>query len=506
MREHSIAATSDLAKRSDFSIGLSTIRPSRRTIEAPGGKVSVEPRVMQVLVALYDAQGEVLSRDDLLAKCWNGVIVGDDAINRTISEIRRIVRAIDPGFTVETIPRVGYRLIGKDSELEPTGTGARRSTPQVDRRRIIFGALIATAAAAAGSIAILRGNRTGQVDRLIEQGRLEQVPGNPGSLARAEKMFRAAIEQDANNAEAWGWLARVTNDPSNARAAAEKALYLDRGEANARVVLITQRRDLDDWSEWENALLEVLKDQPNNSLALEFLTVFYQGVGRCKASWRTNERVLMTEPFNSTAQHRKAMKHWIFGRIPEADRVADQAMRLWPLDPFVWNARLLIYAFTDRPAAALSLIDDVASRPASLTEASERFWRTALKAIETKAVADVSAALDISRQSAGLAPGLAANAIMVLSYLGELDGAFEVASGLFEARGTTVQKWRGQGIRDLYSGSDWGRTQFLFIPATARFRADPRFRRLTSRTGHLDYWQKSGVWPDPFVRGSITPA
>ena len=43
----------------------------------------LDPRVMQVLVALTGAAGKVLSRDDLIALCWDGRIVGDNAINRS---------------------------------------------------------------------------------------------------------------------------------------------------------------------------------------------------------------------------------------------------------------------------------------------------------------------------------------------------------------------------------------------------------------------------------------
>ncbi|WP_297695100.1 hypothetical protein, partial [Phenylobacterium sp.] len=42
----------------------------------------LEPRVMQVLVALARERGEIVSRDDLIASCWAGRIVGEDAINR----------------------------------------------------------------------------------------------------------------------------------------------------------------------------------------------------------------------------------------------------------------------------------------------------------------------------------------------------------------------------------------------------------------------------------------
>ena len=101
-----------LARRPDFQLGSAIVRPSMRTVEGPGGSVTTEPRVMQVLLAFADAGGAVLTRDDLLRTCWKGMFVGDDSINRAIAEVRRIARETGAGFGIETIPRIGYRLTG----------------------------------------------------------------------------------------------------------------------------------------------------------------------------------------------------------------------------------------------------------------------------------------------------------------------------------------------------------------------------------------------------------
>lgn len=81
----------------------------------------MEPRVALVLVALAKAEGTVLSRDDLIERCWDGVIVGDDAINRIIGKIRRLSEDLDGGFLIETVPRVGYRLVQGEARAAPDG-------------------------------------------------------------------------------------------------------------------------------------------------------------------------------------------------------------------------------------------------------------------------------------------------------------------------------------------------------------------------------------------------
>ena len=104
-------AAIDLAHAPDFSLKTATVRPSSREVEGDGWTEILEPRVMQVLVALFEAGGKVVSRNDLVTRCWEGRIVGEDAINRTIAKLRRLSE-MDGGrsFAIETIARVGYRL------------------------------------------------------------------------------------------------------------------------------------------------------------------------------------------------------------------------------------------------------------------------------------------------------------------------------------------------------------------------------------------------------------
>jgi DNA-binding winged helix-turn-helix (wHTH) protein/TolB-like protein len=104
----------DLAREAGFALGAIEVRPATREVISSGTPEILEPRVMQVLVALSRRRGEVVSRDQLILSCWGGRAVGDDAINRCIARIRRLSES-HGGFSLETIPRVGYRL----SEVPP---------------------------------------------------------------------------------------------------------------------------------------------------------------------------------------------------------------------------------------------------------------------------------------------------------------------------------------------------------------------------------------------------
>lgn len=102
-----------LAREAKRRCGPLTIDPAMRRIANDEGREEiVEQRVMQVLVALLRADGAILTRDDLITRCWDGRIVGDDAINRVMSRLRRSSEGLGHGvFRVETITKVGYRLV-----------------------------------------------------------------------------------------------------------------------------------------------------------------------------------------------------------------------------------------------------------------------------------------------------------------------------------------------------------------------------------------------------------
>jgi DNA-binding winged helix-turn-helix (wHTH) protein len=99
----------ELAHEPDVRIGDAWLRPAGRILEWNGTSRTLEPRVAQLLVALARQGGSVLGRDDLIDLCWGGRIVGDDAIHRCVAKARRA--SSGAGFDIQTVPRVGYRLI-----------------------------------------------------------------------------------------------------------------------------------------------------------------------------------------------------------------------------------------------------------------------------------------------------------------------------------------------------------------------------------------------------------
>ena len=121
------AAPVDLPSAPSFSLGDLQVNPRlRELIYADGARETLEPRVMEVLVALHRAGGAVLSRDDLALACWRGTVVGEDALQRVIQRLRKVAAA-SGSFQIETITKVGYRL----TSLAPEPGAARGDVPSL---------------------------------------------------------------------------------------------------------------------------------------------------------------------------------------------------------------------------------------------------------------------------------------------------------------------------------------------------------------------------------------
>ncbi len=108
----------DLAHEPPITLGRIRVVPSERVLEHNGKTVHLEPKAMQVLITLARVPGEIFSRDDLIDRCWEGRAIGDSSVARIISILRSAIRELgEDDVEIETLPRVGYRLLHDGGEL-----------------------------------------------------------------------------------------------------------------------------------------------------------------------------------------------------------------------------------------------------------------------------------------------------------------------------------------------------------------------------------------------------
>jgi DNA-binding winged helix-turn-helix (wHTH) protein len=105
----------------------------REELFKDGTRIHVPAKVYQVLLALIEKPGEIVTREDLRARLWpGGTFVNFDAnVNTTVNKLRLILgdSPEKPSY-VETIPRQGYCFVGiVERRHEPARIVATPVTP-----------------------------------------------------------------------------------------------------------------------------------------------------------------------------------------------------------------------------------------------------------------------------------------------------------------------------------------------------------------------------------------
>lgn len=126
-------------------------------------------------------------------------------------------------------------------------------------------------------------------------------------------------------------------------------------------------------------------------------------------------------------------------------------------------------------------------------------WRSSLRALETPTSSTIAEARAANVDGAKASPATAAFAILLLSALGEIDSAFEVADGFLLNRGDLIVRPRPAPKVPSVNHPGWRNTFGLFTPPTRPMRLDPRFGRLADGLGLTDYWKRSDQAPDAFL-------
>lgn len=507
----------DLAKRPDFALGSIRISPSRRYVSGSAGERRVEPKVMQVLLLLLDARGELLTRQQLFDEIWGGVMVGDDSLNRPVALARKAMAEVAPGeLEIETIRNTGYRVTGPVLDYLPTeitGPGQIIAPSLPMSRRLAIAGVGAVSLAAIGTT--IWWPRPQNIDpragQLVSQARRLLVENATGDQPEAVKMLREATKIDPAYAAAWGMLALALGrsaqasrqiDPQIIDAvdkAAKTAREIDPDEPHAGLAIIYLQRGSMEWARREDEFRNILKAAPENVFVLDGLGQLLGGVGRTLEASKLGERVLAIEPLSPEFMCRQALRLWSLGKVPEADQFGNRAFDLWPDRFFVRMTRLLINAFTDRVTTARVLVNEEKENPILLAPDGVQLWRLSLDALETRSSSALDVAEEINVAMSQSSPALAAYSIIILSALDRLDAAFAVADGFLLGRGKVIVQSDPLSQGFAIDSPAWRNSFGLFTPPTKAMRLDPRFDALSKGLGLADYWRQRGVRPDQIL-------
>ena len=519
------AASSDLTKARPFVVGPLAVDPPTRRVAMGERNEMLEPRVMRVLVALASANGQVLSRDDLIALCWDGQIVGDNAINRVISRLRAVLAEL-AGETVrlETITKVGFRLIADavadGVEAPPLaasdllgGPVFQTAPPQrmaISRRVAIGGALAIGAAGAIGFAgwrsATPRHRPPPEAVELYERGNVIMKSAGSGTMRQAMTFYQRAVEIDPAYADAWGALAigyrhgldGFTREeklayPRLLRSAAKRALALDPDQPDANLALVLAEPYNRRWLAVEPQLREQVRRFPGYWYAHAQLGLLLQDVGRFEDAIPFSRRVTEIDPLLPIAWAGLARTLANAGRDHEADGALDEGFRRFPAHVALWFTRYSVLVNSRRYAEAALFARDPRTFPEDFPSRMGKTYGDLAEGISTRAPQMIAASRDYLHKTLS-APGPGAIEVVprfapLLAALGEPDQAI-AALEVYYLGGTLF----GHEIAPPFA-LDLRPTQALFVTPILAVR-DARFAAVLERTGLEDYWRRSGSQPD----------
>lgn len=355
-------------------------------------RVRLQGQPLQVLEALLAHPGELVTREQLMARLWpGGVIVDfDTALN---SAIRRLRTALDdhadhPRY-IETIPRRGYRFIGQIERAEPrpvlpvesmSGTETGRPAPAVElpgphvastarttlpgrvpRKRwdhaavatvAMVGLVLAAglgaarwpgAAPDAGMAQVSPVARpSSEAREKYERARFLFGRRGEGDTTRALALFQDALRADPTYAQAWAGIASVhwidTMERRTPREqglprvldAATRALALDPNDGEALMRLANYHMATGQRELADAVLRRAETVAPNHPLVLTMLSGRAREAGRLDEAVQLQRRAIQNDPLAITPRYNLVVLLFVAQRYEEARAEFQQLSAISP--------------------------------------------------------------------------------------------------------------------------------------------------------------------------------
>src|SRR5262252_9400667 len=115
----------NLTPQHELRFGRLTARPAQRQVLIDGRLLALGARALDVLMALIEHRARVVTKEELLATAWRGLVVEENNLHVQISTLRKLIGA----NAIATIPAQGYRFTLPESLVPSDTADARHNLP-----------------------------------------------------------------------------------------------------------------------------------------------------------------------------------------------------------------------------------------------------------------------------------------------------------------------------------------------------------------------------------------
>ncbi|OON63054.1 hypothetical protein B0920_06460 [Massilia sp. KIM] len=120
-----------------FTFGPYALQPVRRLLLRDGEPVQIGSRAFDVLTLLLERAGDVVSKEELLARAWPRTFVEESNLRVHISVLRKVLReTLDGVRYIDNVAGRGYSFVGLVSALGPAPGPLRRGAPLAPPQRL----------------------------------------------------------------------------------------------------------------------------------------------------------------------------------------------------------------------------------------------------------------------------------------------------------------------------------------------------------------------------------
>ncbi|HKV77606.1 MAG TPA: winged helix-turn-helix domain-containing protein, partial [Candidatus Sulfotelmatobacter sp.] len=103
-----------------YEFGQFRIDPDERLLLREGNPIPLTPKAFETLLALVENSGHVVKKDDLMRRVWPDAFVEEVNLAQNVSALRRALDTNGEHY-IETVPKLGYRLIVKARPIRAPG-------------------------------------------------------------------------------------------------------------------------------------------------------------------------------------------------------------------------------------------------------------------------------------------------------------------------------------------------------------------------------------------------